>query len=70
MNCLTKLLLPLAISYAFASQVIAAKSPNFVFIFADDLGYGDLGCYGHPVAKTPQIDRLAREGVRFMGHVA
>ncbi len=39
--------------------------PNIVFIFADDLGYGDLACYGHPYAKTPAIDRLAREGTRF-----
>lgn len=39
--------------------------PNIVFIFADDLGYGDLGCYGHPYAKTPALDQLAREGTRF-----
>jgi len=70
MHFLIILLLPLAILYAFASQAIAAHSPNFVFIFADDLGYGDLGCYGHPVAKTPQIDRLADEGVRFAQHYA
>jgi N-acetylgalactosamine-6-sulfatase len=42
--------------------------PNIVFILADDLGYGDLGCYGHPVAKTPHIDRLAQQGVRFTQH--
>ena len=48
----------------------AAKPPNIVFIFADDLGYGDLGCYGHPKAKTPQIDRLAKEGIRFTQHYA
>jgi N-acetylgalactosamine-6-sulfatase len=39
--------------------------PNIVLILADDMGYGDLGCYGHPVAKTPHIDRLATQGVRF-----
>lgn len=39
--------------------------PNIVFIFADDLGFGDLGCYGHPYAKTPAIDQLASEGTRF-----
>lgn len=39
--------------------------PNIVFILADDLGYADLGCYGHPYARTPAIDRLAEEGTRF-----
>lgn len=39
--------------------------PNIVFMFADDLGYGDLGCYGHPYAKTPHLDRLASQGTRF-----
>lgn len=42
--------------------------PNIVFILADDLGYGDLGCYGHPKAKTPHLDRLAADGVRFTQH--
>lgn len=39
--------------------------PNFILILADDLGWGDLGCYGNPVIRTPNIDRLAREGARF-----
>ncbi len=39
--------------------------PNVVFILTDDLGWGDLGCYGHPYIKTPNIDRLAREGTSF-----
>ena len=39
---------------------------NIVFILADDLGYGDLGCYGHPYAKTPTLDQLASEGTRFI----
>jgi len=43
----------------------AAKLPNFVVIFADDLGYGDLGCYGHPTIRTPNLDRMAAEGMRF-----
>ncbi len=43
----------------------AAKSPNVVIIFADDLGYGDLGCYGHPSIRTPNLDRMAAEGIRF-----
>jgi len=41
------------------------RPPNVVFIFADDWGWGDLGCYGHPVVKTPNLDRLATEGVLF-----
>lgn len=41
------------------------RPPNIVFILADDLGYGDVGCYGCPDIRTPAIDRLAREGVRF-----
>lgn len=43
----------------------AADRPNIVFIYADDLGYGDVGCYGATEVKTPNVDRLAREGLRF-----
>ncbi len=39
--------------------------PNVVVMFVDNLGYGDLGCYGHPVHRTPNIDAMAREGMRF-----
>jgi N-acetylgalactosamine-6-sulfatase len=42
-----------------------ADRPNVVFLLADDLGYGDLACTGHPCARTPHLDRLAREGTRF-----
>ncbi len=42
-----------------------AAPPNVVIIFADDLGYGDLGCYGSPVVRTPNLDRMAAEGLRF-----
>lgn len=41
------------------------RPPNIVFLFADDLGWGDLACYGHPYARTPAIDQLAKEGTRF-----
>ena len=44
--------------------------PNIVLILADDLGYGDLGCYGQKTIQTPHIDRLAAEGMRFTDHYA
>ena len=48
----------------------AAEKPNIVYILADDLGYGDLGCYGQELIRTPRIDRLAEEGMRFTDHYA
>lgn len=48
-----------------ASSALAKSKPNVVLIFADDLGYGDLGCYGATKLKTPNIDKLAAEGRRF-----
>lgn len=48
-----------------AQEVGEARPPNIVFMFADDLGYGDLSCYGHPYARTPNLDQLAAEGTRF-----
>jgi arylsulfatase A-like enzyme len=42
-----------------------ADAPNIVVIFCDDLGYGDLSCFGHPTIKTPNLDRMAAEGVRL-----
>ena len=52
--------------FLFASFASALKKqPNIVFIFADDWGWGDLGCHGHPYVKTPNIDRLATEGTDF-----
>ena len=47
-----------------AGAAESAAKPNIVLIIADDVGYGDLGCYGAPEVKTPNLDRLAREGVR------
>jgi len=46
------------------------RKPNIIFIMADDLGYGDLGCYGQEKVRTPHIDRLAAEGMRFTDHYA
>lgn len=63
----TSILILLAIHCGlFAAQAQDAKAlPNIVIIYADDLGYGDLGCYGSQPSVTPRIDRLAKEGVRF-----
>ncbi len=43
----------------------AAPKPNIIFILADDLGYGDIGSYGQKIIQTPNLDRLAAEGLRF-----
>jgi N-acetylgalactosamine-6-sulfatase len=52
------------------SHAAADQKPNVVFILADDLGFGDLACYGHPYAKTPHIDSLAKNGTRFTRYYA
>jgi len=52
--------------FGLAPQASANEPPtNILFIFADDWGWGDLSCHGHPYVKTPNIDRLAREGTDF-----
>jgi arylsulfatase A-like enzyme len=58
------LLLPLLVTALQGASATAAR-PNIVFIMSDDIGYGDLGCYGATHVKTPHLDRLAREGLRF-----
>ncbi|MDB4384691.1 sulfatase-like hydrolase/transferase, partial [Opitutaceae bacterium] len=56
----------LILSVAFCSVAAASQGkPNIVFIFADDWGWGDLSCHGHPYVETPNIDRLATEGTDF-----
>jgi len=63
------LLLFCVVSVVLRLPAVAAQQeeerPNFIFIFADDLGFGDLKCYGHPHADTPNLDRLAAEGSLF-----
>jgi arylsulfatase A-like enzyme len=54
----------------FALIAQAKEQPNIIYILADDLGYGDLGCYGQEVIQTPHLDRMAAEGMRFTRHYA
>mgnify|MGYP001302147857 FL=1 len=55
----------LLFSLSSCAKVDRKIKPNFIIIFADDLGYGDLGSYGHPTIKTPHLDQMASEGMRF-----
>src|SRR5512135_1863556 len=54
-----------AVATFAAAEATPASRPNFVFVLTDDMGYGDPGCYGGKFAPTANIDRLAREGLRF-----
>ena len=63
--------LALTVSRSLAQQSPLPESvvkPNIIFILADDLGYGELGCYGQTKIKTPNIDQLAADGMRFTQH--
>ncbi|MEP6728838.1 MAG: arylsulfatase [Bacteroidota bacterium] len=55
----------LILFFVYGTLLIAQQKPNIVFIYSDDLGYGDLSCYGATKIKTPNIDALARKGIRF-----
>ncbi len=61
-------LLALILTSAPQAAPLEANRPNIVFFVADDLGYGDLGCYGQTQIRTPNIDRMAAEGMRFTAH--
>lgn len=58
-------LVQLTVLLALSALVATAQQPNFIVIFADDLGYGDLGVYGSTTIRTPNLDRMAAEGMRF-----
>ncbi|WP_020470980.1 arylsulfatase [Zavarzinella formosa] len=60
----------LAATSAFAQAPPERTRPNIVFIIADGLGYGDLGCYGQKKIRTPNIDRISADGMRFTAHYA
>ena len=55
----------LGLIFSVGAAAVAADRPNVIFIVADDLGYGELGCYGGKDIPTPQLDSVARQGVRF-----
>lgn len=54
-----------AIGVALTAEAEGADQPNLVFVMADDLGYGDLGCFGQAVIETPRLDEMAAEGMKF-----
>ena len=59
----------LALAVLLVGQIVASvqaqEPPNIVLIYTDDIGYGDVGCYGAKAVQTPNVDRLARQGRRF-----
>ena len=59
----------LAVALGGGASQSADPLPNIVLLYADDIGWGDLGCYGAKSVQTPALDRLAKEGIRFLdGH--
>ena len=58
----------LVLQHAFGTVESKQSRPNIIYILADDLGYGDLGCYGQKLIETPNIDKLAANGMRFTQH--
>ena len=52
-------------TFLFVTGALQAAKPNFILIFADDQGYGDLSCFGSKTIDTPNIDRIAKEGRKF-----
>ncbi|MCD0460725.1 arylsulfatase [Roseiconus lacunae] len=65
--CFTVVLL---CSWSALGKAKENERPNIIYVMTDDLGYGDLGCYGQKVIRTPNLDRMASEGMRFTDHYA
>lgn len=61
-------LLLFVICFVQSSLQAQTRKPNIIYIYADDMGYGELGCYGQQKIKTPFLDKLAKEGMRFTQH--
>src|SRR5580698_6203823 len=64
-SCGSVFLLVLAFIFGRQLPAFGASHPNIIFLLTDDMGYGDVGCYGGKFAPTPNIDKMAREGTRF-----
>lgn len=58
----------LLVSCLLSGVVFAQQKPNIIYIYADDMGYGELGCYGQNKIKTPNLDKIAKEGIKFTQH--
>ncbi|MDP6524653.1 MAG: arylsulfatase [Kiritimatiellia bacterium] len=67
-NLRSRLSVALWLSLLSALPVVAAQGPNIIYILADDVGYGDLSCYGQKKFSTPNLDRMASEGMLFTEH--
>jgi len=67
---LTAVVIALSVIFISCSSEKSARNPNIILILADDLGYGDLSCYGQNKFETPNIDQLAAEGIKFTQHYA
>jgi arylsulfatase A len=65
MHKLLPLIFPLVLLYSCTPEQSTDRRPNIVYIFADDLGYGDLGCFGASDIATPNIDGMAKAGIKF-----
>src|SRR5207248_7096044 len=68
MTRLSQVIVAALISSSFVHSTSASDRPNIVFLIADDLGCGDVGCYGQQKIRTPNIDELAKDGMRFTAH--